>query len=62
LFINGKKVDEVKMPEMHVSTFSLSETFDVGIDAGTAVTTEYPVATHFPYTGKLDKVTVRLTD
>ena len=62
LFINGKKVDEVKMPEMHVSTFSLSETFDVGIDAGTAVTTEYPVDTHFPYTGKLDKVTIRLTD
>ena len=62
LFINGKKVDEIKMPEMHISTFSLSETFDVGIDAGTAVTTEYPVATHFPYTGKLDKVTVRLTD
>jgi arylsulfatase len=62
LFINGKKVDEVKMPEMHISTFSLSETFDVGIDAGTAVTTDYPVATHFPYTGKLDKVTVRLTD
>jgi arylsulfatase len=62
LFINGKKVDEVKMPEMHISTFSLSETFDVGIDAGTAVTTDYPVDTHFPYTGKLDKVTVRLTD
>jgi arylsulfatase len=62
LFINGKKVDEVKMPEMHISTFSLSETFDVGIDAGTAVTTEYPVDTHFPYTGKLDRITVRLTD
>jgi arylsulfatase A-like enzyme len=62
LFINGKKVDEVKMPEMHISTFSLSETFDVGIDAGTAVTTEYPMDTHFPYTGKLDKITIRLTD
>jgi len=50
------------MPEMHISTFSLSETFDVGIDAGTAVTTDYPVDTHFPYTGKLDKVVIRLTD
>lgn len=62
LYINGKKVDEVTMPEMHISTFSLSETFDVGIDAGTAVTTEYPVDTHFPFTGELDKVTFRLTD
>jgi arylsulfatase len=32
LYVNGKKVDEVEMPEMHISTFSLSETFDVGID------------------------------
>ena len=62
LFINDKKVDEVKMPEMHISTFSLSETFDVGVDAGTAVTTDYPVDTHFPYSGKLDKITIRLAD
>jgi arylsulfatase len=62
LYINGKKVDEVAMPEMHISTFSLSETFDVGIDAGTPVTTEYAVENHFPYTGELDKITIRLTD
>ncbi|MDX2427516.1 MAG: hypothetical protein QNK22_02400, partial [Xanthomonadales bacterium] len=62
LYINGKKEGEVDMPEMHISTFSLSETFDVGIDAGTAVTTDYPVDTHFPYTGELDKITIRLTD
>jgi arylsulfatase len=61
LHINGKKVDEVTMPEMHISTFSLSETFDVGIDNGTAVTTDYPVDTHFPYTGELDRVIVKLT-
>jgi arylsulfatase len=62
LYINGKKVDEVDMPEMHISTFSLSETFDVGIDAGTPVTTDYAVENHFPYTGELDKITIRLTD
>jgi arylsulfatase len=62
LYINGEKVDEVDMPEMHVSTFSLSETFDVGIDAGTPVTTKYRITNHFPFTGKLDKVIVRLTE
>jgi hypothetical protein len=31
------------MPEMHISTFSLSETFDVGIDAGNPVSNKYRV-------------------
>ncbi len=61
LYINGDKVDDVYMPEMHISTFSLSETFDVGIDAGTPVSDKYSVTNHFPYTGELDKVIVRLT-
>jgi len=39
-----------------------SETFDVGVDNGTAVTTGYAEATHFAYTGDLDKVIVKLTD
>jgi arylsulfatase len=62
LYINGKKVDEVEMPEMHISTFSLSETFDVGIDAGTPVSVKYRVKNHYPFTGELDRVIVRLTD
>ena len=62
LFVNGEKVAEVDMPEMHISTFSLSETFDVGIDAGTPVSDKYRARNHFPYTGELDKVVVRLTD
>ncbi len=62
LYINGEKVDEVDMPEMHVSTFSLSETFDVGIDAGTPVSDKYRVKNHYPFTGELDRVIVRLTD
>jgi arylsulfatase len=62
LYVNGKKVDEVKMPEMHVSTFSLSETFDIGIDAGTPVSNKYRVTNHYPFTGKLDKVVVKLID
>jgi len=62
LYVNGKKVDEVEMPEMHISTFSLSETFDVGVDAGTPVSSKYRVTNYYPYTGELDKVVVRLTD
>ena len=41
---------------------SLSETFDVGVDAGTPVSNKYKVTNHFPFTGELDKVIVRLTD
>ena len=62
LYVNGEKVDEVEMPEMHISTFSLSETFDVGEDAGTPVSNKYRVTNHYPYTGKLDKVVVKLTE
>ncbi len=46
---------------MHISTFSLSETFDVGIDAGTPVSNKYRVTNHYPYTGELNKVIVHLT-
>ena len=62
LYINDKKVGEVELPDMHISTFSLSETFDVGIDAGTPVSNKYSVKNHFPYTGELDKVVFRLTE
>lgn len=62
LSINGEKVDETTLEEMHVSTFSLSETFDVGVDAGTPVSNKYAVKNHFPYTGELDKVIVKLTE
>lgn len=62
LFINGNQVDETILEEMHISTFSLSETFDVGIDAGTPVSDKYAFKNHFPYTGKLDKVVFRITE
>jgi hypothetical protein len=61
LYVNGEKVDEVEMPEMHISTFSLSETFDIGIDSGTPVSNKYAVTNHFPYTGELNNVVVKLT-
>ena len=60
LFINGTKVDDVEMPEMHRSTYSLAETFDVGIDTGTQVSKLYKGPNKFK--GELDRVTITLTD
>jgi arylsulfatase len=60
LYVNGKKVAEVDMPNMHISTYSLAETFDVGRDTGTQVTKLY--SGPFPFEGDLDKVVVTLTD
>jgi arylsulfatase A-like enzyme len=62
LYVNDEKVDEVALPDMHISTFSLSETFDVGIDNGTPVSNKYAVTNHYPFTGELDKVTITLTE
>ena len=60
MWINGQKVAEVAMPKVHLSTFSLSETFDVGRDAGTQVSKIYRGPSHFQ--GDLDRVTFILTD
>jgi len=58
LFVDGEKVDEVDMPAMHVSTFSLSETFDVGQDTGTPVSELYEG--RFPFKGTLNRVVIEL--
>ena len=60
LYINGEKVDEVEMPLMHISTYSLAETFDVGRDTGTQVSTMYDDP--FPYDGPLDRVIFTVSD
>jgi arylsulfatase len=59
LFVNGKKVAEAAMPKMHISTYSLAETFDVGRDTGTQVSRKY--SDPFPFQGDLDRVAVTLT-
>ena len=58
LRVNGEKVGEVEMPKMHISTYSLAETFDVGRDTGTQVSTLYDDP--FPYNGRLDRVVFRV--
>ena len=60
LYVNGKKVDEVDMPQMHISTYSLAETFDVGRDTGTQVSKMYNGP--FVLEGKLDRVIFTVSD
>jgi arylsulfatase len=54
LYINGEEVDEAEMPLMHISTYSLAETFDIGRDTGTQVSKMY--TDPFPFNGELDRV------
>ncbi len=61
LFVNGEKVGSVDMPKMHISTYSLAETFDVGLDTGTQVDRAYE-GSPFRFTGVLDRVTITLAD
>jgi arylsulfatase len=60
LYVNGKKVDETEMPKMHISTYSLAETFDIGRDTGTQVSKIYKGP--FQFKGALDKVVITLTN
>jgi arylsulfatase A-like enzyme len=60
LYVNGEKVDEVDMPQMHIATYSLAETFDVGRDTGTQVSEMYNGI--FQFNGKLDRVIVTVSD
>ncbi len=49
------------MPAMHIATYSLAETFDIGRDTGTQVDPTY--AGHpYPFSGALDKVVITLTN
>ena len=61
LYVNGKKVAEAAIEKTVPGSFSLSETFDVGVDNGTPVSKNYKAKDHFPFTGQIDKVTITLT-
>ena len=60
LYVNGEKVAETDMPFMHISTYSLAETFDVGRDTGTQVSRMY--TDPFAYNGELDRVIFTVSD
>src|SRR5437870_1824432 len=61
LYVNGKKVAEGAIDKTVGGAFSLSETFDVGVDNGTPVSNNYKAKDHFPFTGQIDKVVINLT-
>jgi arylsulfatase len=61
LYVNGDKVDEEYFEMMHISTYSLAETFDVGADYGTQVDKAYEGGP-FEFIGELDRVVITLTD
>jgi arylsulfatase len=61
LWVNGKKVAEGSLDHTVPGSFSLSETFDVGVDNGTPVSNNYRQKDHFRFTGQIDKVTITLT-
>jgi arylsulfatase len=58
LYVNDKKVAEGAIDQVIPGTFSLSESFDVGIDNGTPVSFDYKAKSHFAYTGEIDKVVI----
>ena len=60
LFVGGESVATAEMPKMHISTYSLAETFDVGRDTGTQVSKLYEGP--FAFEGGLDRVVIELTE
>jgi hypothetical protein len=56
--VDGQVVDTKPMPKSLPIGIGWVETFNVGVDTGTSVDDDYQVP--FPFTGKLDKLTVKL--
>jgi arylsulfatase len=61
IYVNGKRVGKKSMPKMHIATYSLAETFDIGMDTGTQVDPTYKGST-YDFTGTIDKVKITLLD
>jgi arylsulfatase len=53
--VNGEKVAEGAIERTVPESFSLSETFDVGVDNGTPVSSNYEKKDHFPSPVRLTK-------
>lgn len=60
LYVDGKKVGEAHIDKTQPYAFSADEGADVGLDAETTVSRNYPQG-HNHFTGHIDKVTVALT-
>ena len=62
LFINGEKVGAGKVGRTVPGIFSISETFDVGVDTGTPVSRDYTRTTGNDLRDHVEKVTIQITD
>jgi arylsulfatase len=60
LFIDGQPAGEGKVDFVVPLRFSATETMDIGMDLGSAVSIEYADQRPFAFTGKIDKVTIDL--
>ena len=58
--MDGKKVASEHLPQTIAFRMSLDETLDIGEDTGTPVSEDYQVP--FKFTGKLEKVTINITE
>ena len=59
LSVDGKEVDNKKIPHTVPSLMTIDESFDVGVDTRTGVDdNDYQIP--FRFTGKLDKLTIKL--
>jgi arylsulfatase len=58
IYINGKKVGETRFSRFGGFETSITETFDVGRDSGSAVSSEYEAPN--PFTGQVEKVSIDL--
>jgi len=59
LSVDGKEVDNKKIPHTIPAMITVDEAFDVGVDTRTAVD-EKDYQPPFRFTGKLDKLTIKL--
>ena len=59
LSVNGKAVAQRSLPHTQPFLWAWDETFDIGSDTGTSVD-DSDYASPFPFTGKLEKITVDL--
>ena len=60
LFINGQPVGEGKIEKVAPARFSATETMDIGMDLGAAVSEAYHAQAPFAFNGKINKVVVDL--
>jgi hypothetical protein len=61
LSVDGKQVDSKKMPYTIPFLISFDESFDVGVDTRYGMD-DYDYQVPFPFTGKLDKLTIKLAE